>query len=82
MPITDHETLIADRVDAIREYHTTTGITRAEVDVSGGIDSAVLLQLVCRAIGAPNVTAVYSGIHSSQNSLDRARARRTNTSSS
>ena len=74
MPTLDTQALIADRVDAIRDYHTATGIIRAEIDVSGGIDSAVVLQLVCRAIGEHQVTAVYTGIHSSQDSLDRARA--------
>ncbi len=74
MPVIDTDALIADRVAAIREYHTATGISRAEIDVSGGVDSATLLQLVCRALGPANVTAVYTGIHSSPESLDRARA--------
>lgn len=74
MPVLDTEALIDDRVTAIRRYHSSTGIPRAEIDVSGGIDSATLLRLVCRAVGPDHVTAVYTGIHSSQDSLDRARA--------
>ncbi len=72
MPVLDPEALLADRVRAIREYHQAAGIDRAELDISGGIDSGVMIQLVSRALGADKVTAVYSGIHSTGASRDRA----------
>jgi NAD+ synthetase len=73
MPVKDIPTLIATRVDAIKGYHTQAGLAKAELDVSGGIDSAVVLLLLARALGPDNVTAVYSSIHSSEASLRRAR---------
>ena len=74
MPVIDTNLLIENRVDAIRAFHESNRVGRAEIDVSGGIDSAVVLQLICRAIGAEHVTAVYTGINSSEDSLRRARA--------
>lgn len=73
MPVLATDRLIDNRVHAIRSYHEQTGIPRAEIDVSGGIDSATLLHLAERAVGAEHITAVYTGITSSQDSLDRAR---------
>jgi NAD+ synthetase len=73
MPVNDPQALATDRVEAIRRYHQDTGIERAQLDVSGGVDSAVMLGLLVLALGADNVTAVYQGIQSSEESLDRAR---------
>lgn len=73
MPVLNTDSLIDNRVDAIRAYHKATGLPRAELDVSGGIDSAVMLMLLAKALGPDNVTAVYSSIHSSDESRDRAR---------
>jgi NAD+ synthase len=73
MPVLNTEALINNRVEAIRAYHEKSGIERAELDVSGGIDSAVMLVLLAEALGPDNVTAVYSSIHSSEASLRRAR---------
>lgn len=73
MSVIDPARLAANRIEAILNYHERTGQTRAEVDVSGGIDSAVVLALVVRAIGADNVTAVFQGINSSQSAHDRAK---------
>ena len=73
MPVLDAESLIQDRVRAIRRYHGASGIARAELDVSGGIDSATLLGLLVRAVGPERITAVYSSIHSAGFSLERAR---------
>lgn len=73
MPVLDTKALIDNRCNAIRQYHAEAEIARAELDVSGGIDSAVMLMLLARAIGPDNVTAVYSSIHSSDASLRRAR---------
>ncbi|TPV93579.1 MAG: hypothetical protein B7733_19770 [Myxococcales bacterium FL481] len=73
MPVVDAAALVRERVDAIRNYHHETGIDRAELDVSGGVDSAAMLGLLARAIGPARITAAYLGIHSSDGALTRAR---------
>jgi NAD+ synthetase len=73
MPVLNPDALITNRVEAIRKYHEDAGIQRAELDVSGGIDSAVMLMLLARAVGVENVTAVYSSINSTESSRNRAR---------
>lgn len=72
MPVVDAAALIEDRVEALAAYHRQTGIERAEIDVSGGVDSAVMLALLARALGPGNVTAVFIGIHSGPEFLERA----------
>lgn len=72
MPILSASALIESRCAAICGYHLRTGIDRAQLDVSGGVDSAVLLALLARAIGPEKITAVYSSIHSSDSSRSRA----------
>lgn len=52
-----------------REAHTD----KAEVDISGGVDSAVVVGLACRAFGPENVIGVYSDINSSPDSRRRAK---------
>lgn len=73
MPILDGPALIQDRVSALQELHARVGTQRAQLDLSGGIDSGVLLGLLARAVGPENVTAVYSSIHSDDAFRDRAR---------
>lgn len=73
MPVINVEGLIENRVNAIQNYHECFEISRAELDVSGGIDSAVMLMLLSRALGPDKIAAVYSNIHSSIESLRRAR---------
>jgi len=73
MPVLNTDALITNRVETIRRYHSDAGIARAELDVSGGIDSAVMLMLLAQALGPDNVTAAYSSINSSTESRDRAR---------
>jgi len=74
MPVIDFQRLFENRTDAIRQYHKQVGLDRAELDVSGGIDSAVMLHLLAHALGPDKVTAVYSSINSSDESKQRARA--------
>lgn len=74
MPVLDPQALITERVDAIRRVHAQTGVERAELDVSGGIDSATMLALLARALGPDKITAVYSSINSSAASRERAQA--------
>ena len=74
MPVLNIEALIENRCDAIRKYHDDADLHRAELDVSGGIDSAVLLLLLAKALDPKNITAVYSSINSSHESGQRAQA--------
>lgn len=74
MPVLNIEALITNRIEALRIYHSNAGIARAELDVSGGLDSAVMLILLARALGPDKITAVYSNINSSYESGQRARA--------
>ncbi len=74
MPVLDPQALIDDRVHAIRSFHAHVRNDRAELDLSGGVDSAVMLGLLARALGPDKVTTVFTGIHSSTDSRDRARA--------
>ncbi|MFV8753897.1 NAD(+) synthase [Nannocystaceae bacterium ST9] len=73
MPVLDLQALIDDRVAAIRNFHQHTGAKRAELDISGGVDSATMLGLLVRALDPDSITAVYIGIHSSDASRSRAR---------
>jgi len=74
MPVLDPSALVDDRVAALRAYHASTGIERAELDVSGGIDSAVMAGLLTLALGPEQVTFVYSAIHSGGATRSRAQA--------
>jgi NAD+ synthase len=73
MPVLDPQALIEERVTAIRRFHEHVRSDRAELDLSGGVDSATLLGLLARALGPDKITTVYSSIHSSTGSRDRAR---------
>jgi NAD+ synthetase len=80
MPVLDTQALIQNRVAAIRDFSegifpTRDGVSRpivAEIDVSGGVDSAVLVGLLAKAVGPTRMVAVYQGIHSSDASRDQA----------
>lgn len=59
----------------IRDYFEKSGFTKAILGLSGGIDSAVVCALACRALGPENVMAVlmpskYSSDHSIKDALD------------
>ena len=51
MPVSDVSALIQNRVQTLRSYHQDTGLERAELDLSGGIDSAVMAGLLVLALG-------------------------------
>ncbi len=74
MPVLDTDGLARDRIAAIAAFHARVGQPRAELDVSGGVDSALLLVLLSRALGPEHVTAVHIAIHSAPEFCDRARA--------
>ncbi len=73
MPVINARELVRNRVDAIQEYHKNTGISRAELDVSGGIDSAVMAALLVLALGAENCTFVHTSINTNPTQTDRAK---------
>ncbi len=73
MPVLHPNALVANRITAIRTFHAQCRLARAEIDISGGIDSAVMVHLLACALGPEHVFGVYSSIHSSQTSLRHAR---------
>jgi NAD+ synthetase len=73
MPVVNVDALIDERVSAIASYHKTCGLSRAELDLSGGIDSAVMAGLLVAALGSDATTMVYSSINSGSATQTRAR---------
>lgn len=73
--VPDIEQIYEALVLGIKDYFTKSGFSKAVLGLSGGIDSAVVCALACRALGAENVMAVlmpskYSSDHSIQDALD------------
>lgn len=60
MPVLNANKLIDNRVQALRDYHREAGVQKAELDISGGIDSAVMACLLVEALGPENVILVHS----------------------
>jgi len=60
MPVLKPEALAVNRVDAIKAFHKKVGVPKAELDLSGGIDSAVMACLLKMALGPENVILVHS----------------------
>lgn len=59
----------------IKDYFVKSGFSKAVLGLSGGIDSAIVCALACRALGPENVMAVlmpskYSSDHSIKDALD------------
>jgi NAD+ synthase (glutamine-hydrolysing) len=66
-----HDALIL----GIQDYFRKSGFSKAVLGLSGGIDSAIVCALACRALGPENVMAVlmpsvYSTDHSIKDALD------------
>jgi NH3-dependent NAD+ synthetase len=72
MPVLDTNKLIENRVKAIRRAHKAAGIGKAELDLSGGIDSAVMACLLVEALGPENVILVHSGMSTNPEQTARA----------
>lgn len=72
MPVLEPAGLLGNRVEAVRKYHEDRGIERAELDLSGGIDSAVMAGILVLALGAENVTLAHLGINTNPVQTDRA----------
>jgi len=65
-------------VFGIKDYFSKTGFSRAVLGLSGGMDSALTLVLVCEALGKENVLPVlmpsrYSSEHSVTDSVELAK---------
>lgn len=73
MPVLDPSALVNERIHSIQNFHNLTHQTRAELDLSGGVDSAVMLGLLSKALGPENVTTIFLGINSNPDALSRAR---------
>lgn len=72
---TDIEQIHDALILGIQDYFKKSGFTKAVLGLSGGIDSAVVCALACRALGAENVMSVlmpskFSSDHSVQDALD------------
>ncbi len=74
MPVKNINALIDNRVEAIRAYHKETGVPRAELDVSGGADSAAMAGLLVLALGPGRCTFVHSRINTNPEQTARAHA--------
>lgn len=72
MPVIDAVRLIAERVGAISHYHAAAGVEKAELDLSGGVDSAVMACLLVRALGSGNVILVHSRFSTNPAATKRA----------
>jgi NAD+ synthase (glutamine-hydrolysing) len=75
MPPPDIEQIYGALILGIRDYFVKSGFSKAVLGLSGGIDSAIVCALACRALGAENVMAVlmpskYSSDHSIQDAMD------------
>ena len=69
------EEVVGALVLGVRDYAARCGFKRALVGLSGGIDSALVLCIAARALGAENCLAIgMPGPYSSAGSIDDARA--------
>ena len=68
-PVSDIEQIYNALLLGIKDYFHKSGFSKAVLGLSGGIDSAIVCALACRALGPENVMAVlmpskYSSDHS------------------
>lgn len=74
-PMSDIAQIHDALVMGIKDYFVKSGFSKAVLGLSGGIDSAIVCALACRALGPENVMAVlmpskYSSDHSIKDALD------------
>jgi len=72
--LTDIEQIHDALILGIKDYFSKSGFKKAVLGLSGGIDSALVCALACRALGAENVMSVlmpskFSSDHSVQDAL-------------
>jgi NAD+ synthase (glutamine-hydrolysing) len=75
LPVSDIEQIYNALIIGIQDYFAKSGFSKAVLGLSGGIDSAIVCALACRALGPENVMAVlmpskYSSDHSIQDAMD------------
>lgn len=75
LPVSDIEQIYHAIILGIQDYFVKSGFSKAVLGLSGGIDSAIVCALACRALGPENVMAVlmpskYSSDHSIKDALD------------
>jgi len=75
LPVSDIEQIYNALILGIQDYFAKSGFSKAVLGLSGGIDSAIVCALACRALGPENVMAVlmpskYSSDHSIKDALD------------
>jgi len=73
MSVLNTNKLIENRIAAIKEFHKECGVTKAELDLSGGIDSAVMAYLLVEALEPENVLLVHTAIDTDPKQTKRAR---------
>lgn len=64
--------LLDNRINAIRKAHLEANISRAELDLSGGVDSAVMACILVLALGPERVTLVHSRFSTNPEQTERA----------
>lgn len=72
MPVLNPSGLVSRLSSGVVNFHNSNGVVRAELDLSGGIDSAVMLGILVDALGADKVTAIFLGINSNPDAYARA----------
>lgn len=75
VPVPDVAQIHDALITGIKDYFSKSGFSKAVLGLSGGIDSAIVCALACRALGPENVMAVlmpskYSSDHSIKDALD------------
>jgi len=73
MPVLNPKALIEERVEAYRGFNRRHNLQRFTVGVSGGADSFLVVFLGSLAVGPENVNALWQGINSNPDALERAR---------
>lgn len=73
MSIKNYELVTKTIIEWMKGKMNEAGTARLSVDISGGVDSAVVAALSAMAAGSENVVGIYSGCHSTRESLERAR---------
>jgi NAD+ synthetase len=71
--IKDYKRLVDKIIKEMRLQAESAGTNKAEIDISGGVDSAVVAALSCLAFKPENVIGVFSDINSSPEAFSRAR---------
>ncbi|MFC1708077.1 NAD(+) synthase [Planctomycetota bacterium] len=73
MAVKDLDSLVELIVERMGSQAEEAGTSRAEVDISGGIDSATVAALSVRAFGEDKVIGVYTSVNSTDSSRRLAR---------